>query len=68
MSVQMEGTESNGQSHMSMYRKQAEFEDYYDQMASEDGGNLVKGILSGLAIMLPFYTILAGLLLLLKNH
>ena len=56
------------QYHLSNYRELPEPDDCYDEFAIADSGDLVKGIRSGLAIMIPFYAILGGILLLLKNH
>lgn len=47
---------------------QTNLEKYVDQLDSEDEGNLIKGIKSGLMIMLPFYTMVISLYLLLRNQ
>lgn len=68
MSVQTKVAGYSEPNQMSMYREWAEPEDCVEEIPVADSSGLVKGIRNGLAIMIPFYTILAGLLLLLKHH
>ncbi|MCC7448963.1 MAG: hypothetical protein IT324_16210 [Anaerolineae bacterium] len=56
------------QPHLSSYRELPNADDYGEAIAVADSGDLVKGIRSGLAIMIPFYAIVAGIFLLIKNH
>jgi len=67
MSVQTKVADRE-QHRLSHYRELSELDDCYEEIAVADSGDLAKGIRSGLAIMIPFYAIVAGIFLLIKNH
>jgi len=47
---------------------QTNLEKYVEPLDFEDEGNLARGIKSGLMIMLPFYTVIISLYLLLRHQ